>query len=186
MAGPFDAEGIGQHDPQKLPVDLAVQFVHRVVVLDDGARKGRIVAHKGVHGTPDHPAGLLPQALEAALREDGGVHDRGAPGDIAAVIADALDLGDDFQAGGDETQVRGRGRVEGQQIHAELIELELPFIQLAIQLVDALGLGGGPLGQRLDGQLDHVFCDAGHRHDAVAQVLEFRVEVAHQPNLPVM
>ena len=47
------------------------------------------------------------------------MHVGGSPGDVAAMVADALQLGDDLQAGGDEAQIPRRWCPQGQQVDAE-------------------------------------------------------------------
>ena len=75
---------------------------------------------------------------------------------------------------------------QGEQVHAEAVQLQLPLVQAPVQGHDLVGLGLGALGERLDGEVDHLLGEARHGQDAIAEIPQFLVELTHQPNLPVM
>ena len=84
------------------------------------------------------------------------MHIGGPAGDVAAVVADALQLRDDLEAGGDEAQIARGWGPQGEQVHAEAVQLQLPLVQAPVQGHDLVGLGLGALGERLDGEVDHL------------------------------
>src|SRR5512142_1772856 len=47
-------------------------------------------------------------------------------------VADALQLGDDLERGGDEAQVRGRGLAQGEHADAQLVDGELELVDGAV------------------------------------------------------
>jgi hypothetical protein len=106
-------------------------------------------------------------------------------------VADALDGVGDAHGRGDEAEVAGHGLVEGEEVDARLVELELHGVHLLVALDDGAGSVHRPLVHGLEGGLQQVLGAARHGQQAgpdggqvVAQVS--RAGAGAHPNLPVM
>ena len=108
-------------------------------------------------------------------------------GDVARLVADALDIRDHLEHGRDQAQVARDRLLLEQQLEAHGLDLALLAVDL---LIDADG-GCGELEvlgeQRLDRACDRVLAQRAHCDQFVVQLQKLGVEtVSHQPNLPVM
>ena len=52
-------------------------------------------------------------------------------GDVHGLVADALEVGVDLHGGGDEPQVGGHGLLQGEQLQAAVVDLDLEVVDLA-------------------------------------------------------
>ena len=63
----------------------------------------------------------------------------GALADVHGHVADALQVGGDLEAGGDEAQIARRRLVQGQQAEAELVDLDVHAVDGVVALDGHVG-----------------------------------------------
>ena len=107
--------------------------------------------------------------------------------DIRGLVADALQVGDHPQRGGDGAQVLGHRLLAQQQIHTAAFDLPFQLVDLPLQGGHLLlGMVGHAL-QSLGRQGNGLFAQAAHGDQLPVELFQLIVKfVAHQPNLPVM
>ena len=122
-----------------------------------------------------------PRPLQAVAHRHRGldVQDQGPAGDVAAVVADPLQLRDDLEGGGDQAQVRSERRPQGQQVDAGLVQLQLRRVHLPVQVRHPLGLGVGPLVQGLFREGEHLLHLPGHGQQGELEFTQVVVEMPH-------
>ena len=153
------------------------------------ARSRRANASMAVRTMPTtmraHLADLLAQGVAAGQRARGEVELR----DVDGLVADPLEVQPRVQQGGDEPQIRGHRRLQGQQLEHSLVDLEVQLVDRVVGVDHGVRHGVVAGHQGLDGVLDR---DGGQVPQVVQvrlQVRQFFVELLprllHQPNRPV-
>ena len=99
----------------------------------------------------------------------------GPLGDVHGQVADPLQIDDDLQGSGDEAQIARCRLAQHQQAPADLVDLDLQPVHLAVGVDHALGQGAVALGQRAHAGGDLGFHLAPEAQELVAQVVELRI-----------
>src|SRR5215472_6669795 len=112
--------------------DLPVHVVDQIVALEHGLRHVDIGSEEGVQGISHHADAELGHARYVNVKRRVGtcrqVHH--ALRDIHGLIAYALEVGIDLDAGDDETQVHCHGLLHGQEIDGKLIHVSFGGVDL--------------------------------------------------------
>ena len=108
--------------------------------------------------------------------------------DVRGLVADALQVGDHFQGGGDRAQVARDRLLLQQELHTQALDLALLMVDLALQRGRLFGaLLVRFIFQRVHGGGDRVLAQRAHFNQFPVEQLQLLVKAdAHQPNLPVM
>ena len=159
---------------------LVEQAVYHIVVLDDAPCKRQVAAHKGVETVRDHFNGRLRHLVDVGVVAARAGQAGDDLGDVARLIADALDVGDHLEHRGDQTQVARDRLLLEQQLEAHGFDLAL----LAVDLVVDADRGGGELGVAVDQGFhrarDRVLTQCTHRDQFIVQLCKLVVEtVSH-------
>ena len=127
-----------------------VERVEQVVVLDDGLRLFHVGVDERIQRLAHLRLAELRQPRQIVHRAQGRrlVQVDGALGDVHGQVADALEVDDDLEGGGDEAQVAGGGLAQREDAAAALVHLQLEQVDLAIGTDHFLGELGVALGER--------------------------------------
>src|SRR5438445_4470604 len=204
VPGPdFDVQGAGLHLVHELLEGPVLEQIHRVIVFLDVADRFRVPrderADRLVHepnrefrhlrDAPEVPevVRLLPPEFQRDLR------------DVLRVPPDPVEVRRDLEGGCDRPQVPGDGRVEGDQVDAVLLDLDLEGVDLAVQEEHLVRDGGVEAGEPVHRLPDRELAEVREGDHVLVQGLEphrkrlpFRLLghdpnfFGHYPNLPVM
>ena len=137
--GALDAGGVGLHQLHELVERGGLQLVLLVVARDDGARERDVAADEGVQAVFDHALGELGHArdvLQLPLQGRLLEKELGVLRYVHGLVADALEVGVDLDRGHDEAQVGGRRLVQGDQLEAAVVDLDVELVDLVLVLLE--------------------------------------------------
>ena len=178
---------VGQQDAEHRPV----KDIHLVVPTTHLAPRLCVAPDERLEGVGEHVAGEPRHLDDLGLRRDAteARQPAGRLGDVDRVVAHPLEVVRDLERGGQHPEVPCHRLLEGQQVDAHLLELDLHLVDDPVAGDDTLGLGAVALEERLDGQSQGGLRLTRHRQEAdldLAQVVvKVPVGLGH-PNLPVM
>jgi hypothetical protein len=106
-------------------------------------------------------------------------------------VADAFEVGRDLERRGDQAEIARRWLVEGEELQAEIVDLDVEPVDRVVAVDDRPRQRRVALGQRPDRLCDLVLDEAAHLEDRRAELRELLLVAAigvlrHQPNRPVM
>ena len=96
----------------------------------------------------------------------------GALADIDRVVADPLEVGGDLEPGRDEAQVAGGGLMEGEQVEAALVALDIHPVHFGVAGDYRAGLFGIAIDQRADRLGDLTLDQPAHLDQSGAQLAQ--------------
>src|SRR5262245_2813352 len=171
---------VAHHVREQLAEDLLLDAVHLVVSGADLARQVRVPGHEGVQALLHHALGLLGHSRQVDVRLELAllVQLHRALGDVHRLVADALEVGDDLHGGGDEAEVAGGRLVEGEQLHALLVDLDVVSVHLPIAVDDVSGQRLVTLHQRPHGAADLILDQRAHGQQRLLEAVQLLVEVS--------
>ena len=109
--------------------------------------------------------------------------------DIDRQVAHALQVGVDLERGDDQTQIRGHGLLQGEQVHGELVNFDLDPVDPRLVAEHLVRGALVFVYDRADAALDGGFHQRAHLQQLGLQLFQFFDEMAHvfnpQPNRPV-
>ena len=103
-----------------------VLLVHGPVAAQHLERQVGIEAREGIQGVVHHANHELAEIAQLPVAAAGQLarrQPRGDRGDLLALIADALQIGDGLEDGDDQTQIRGGGAARGEDAVAVLVDM---------------------------------------------------------------
>ena len=114
----------------------------------------------------------------------------GALGDVRGEVADALEVGDDLEGGGDEAQVARRGLAQGEQLEREVVDLDVEPVDRVVALDRDARERAIALGEAAHRLGDLILDEPAHLQQARAELAELALVGSigvqrHQPNRPV-
>ena len=162
--GAGDRPRIGHHEREQLAEDLLLERVHGGILAADLAGQRGVAGHEGIQALLDHALGPIGHdgQVDVGLELRLVVELERALGDVHLLVADALEVGDDLHGGRDEAHVAGRRLVEGQQLHALLVDLDVVGVHPGVAVDDLLGQDAIALQQRPHHAADLVLDQPAH------------------------
>ena len=187
-----DHVGVFHHVGEEDAEHRAVQRVHLVVPETDLAAGRRVPPNESLEGVGKHVPGEPGHLDDLGLRRDRPAlrEPLRALGDVDRVVADPLEIVGDLERGGEHPEVPRHRLLQGEEVDALLLDLDLHAVDHPVAHDDPVGLVGIPLEQRLHREAEGGLRLARHGEQPdlhVAQlVVKVAVNVEAHPNLPVM
>jgi hypothetical protein len=173
-AGPLQGPVVGR-GPLDLAEHLAVQPVQRLV--EDGQALGQLQVTPGEagHGRGHHPLGVAAHLGQGGLDPGDGrvvLGDADELGHVHAQVAHPLDVRVDVQHPGDQAQVPGHRRLQGQGAQDLLFDLDVGPVDLVVADDDLVRQGGVEAGQGLERAVELALDELAHLEQLGLQPLQ--------------
>ena len=184
----FAVRGVLRDLADQTLLDLREVAVYGVVLRDDLLCQHCITFYIRVNAFRHHAdGGLRHLAQEVVVLGLMAVEKADDLGDVLGLIADALHVRDHLERRGDLAQVARDRLLLKQQLEAEVLDVALLPVDLAVERRDPRGKTLVVFGQRTAGERDDLLAQRAHFDHFVIELRELLVKfVSHQPNLPVM
>ena len=171
VGGRGDVARVFHHVGQKLAEEPVIDVVHRHVAGPDAAAGLGILVQQRVDHVLEVALHQLRQGLEGAQPDEIGLlrdhHD--ALGDVAGIVADALQFLADLHRRDDEAQVRRHRRPQREEADAEALDLALQPVDRGVAGGDLGGGRGVAPGKHVGGIGHLALGEAAHAGDQLAQ-----------------
>src|SRR5213596_2177064 len=92
--------------------------------------------------------------------------------DVFRVPSDPVQVGRDLERGRDRPKIPSDGRMEGDEVDARVLDLELETVDLLIDREDLSRNFSVEAGQRVDGLSDRELAELGEGHHILVQFLQ--------------
>lgn len=166
------------NEGDQLGFDHIEQLIHFIVGGDYPTRQIQIILHEGIDTVGDHLHGsrghlrdvfqLLDVGLVYQIDDDFG--------DVRRLISDALQIGDHFQYGGDETQITSHWLLLQQNLQAEILDLFFLVIDLQVEVDGPLSQFHVLSDQGFVSAGDRLYDHATHLDEGILKVLQLFFE----------
>ena len=170
--GAEDVARVLHHVGEQLAEDLRVVGVDDLVARDaPAARARRRAATKASSASCSISCDLARHVGQVDVRLERRlvVQLEHALADVDAEVADALEVGHQLERDGDEAQVGGDRLAARQDAQAQLVDLDLQPVDLAVDCDRLLGELAVALDERADAAVDHLLDLGAHEQQLLAQ-----------------
>ncbi len=161
---------------------MVVELVDFVVAGDDLFDEVEVVIDVGVDAFADHPFGDVAHLRQGLRGDVVGIFAQAARrfGAVHREVADALEVGDDFEAGADDAEVSRHRLLEGEETDAVVLDAEVERIGRVVHADDAVRQRQVLLDERVHGQADHLHDEGAHSQHVVLQHRKLVLEAIPQ------
>ena len=172
--GALDVARVLVHKRQQLAEDLIVELVDLVIGVPNDSRQVVVALVQGGQAVAQHADGDVGHArdVDQWLERRIVAHADADLGDALGVVAHALKLGGHLHAGDQHAQVAGHGLLGRHDVDAQLLERQMPLVDVVVFLDDPARQLQVAQAERLDGTLDRLLNHAADEQEFILHVLE--------------
>ena len=172
----FDLQASLRHSLDQVVEVFVVHAVDVIVHLHDVPDGFRVVLDEGVNRRVDHLDRSVCHLPDSRKLGFGTARrrtelQREFP-DVFRVPSDPVQVGRDLERGRDRPKIPSDGRMEGDEVDARVLDLELETVDFLIDREDLSRNFSVEPGQRVDGLSDRELAELGEGHHVLVQFLQ--------------